>query len=1409
MKRYLFWKVTAIVVLLLSTNHSYADYFINFEGEGEVKTSYASGTVNLSGLDWNMTDVLIGDLDNDWKNGTKSARLRGYGSSVMSMLEDKEGGVGTISFYYRRYGTDAQVDWKVEYSSDGGASWIQVGDVFTSPASEEVQLFEEAINVEGAVRIRIKRETESGTANRRLNIDDITLTDFTGSGNLPPVISNIVQTPDSEITSSTTVSVSADISDPDGTISLAQLKWGTSAGNYPNIIPMAVSQAPTYTTSSNIPAQSSGTTIHYVIYAEDNEGGNRTSPAKSYQVKDPATTDLPYQESFDEGFGDIYTFSVSGDSKTWLHSNGGYAYMNGHNTGDLEDDWLILPGVNISYYSNVTLSFDLLKQYGYEDDNNYLKLLYSTNYTGIGNPLTASWNELPFSMPVDEQNWENSGDVDIDFIQGEQVYIALRYHYDVGAYRLWQVDNISINGEVISADLPVKLAITDINNGNTPSVGNAFSISVQAQDADSNPANVNTNTSIQLSVASGTGTLGGTLTKTLSEDQHTVVFDNLTYSIAQNNVVIKATAISGMNLESANSEPFNVLAVATKLAFADFPASGVIDLPIDAFEVQAQRPDGTVDGNFNGVVTLSKASGSGNLSGTLTKSFNNGIAIFDDISFDAAGSYSLKAQSTGLTDATSSTILISAPPEIISEIVPQYIQGVNGTNNSRLPVAIWVKIGNLQPNASYRYINQVVVESDSPTTNGAGNIIYTHPDGDFYRTTSPNLGTEGAYGNFTANAQGEYGGWFISEPTANVRFTPGNEVFFRIRLNDGNEGTTAMYWLTTNTAAQVINFGTEPDDAQGTAIRATSFATPKNFIFLFDNVNGSGRPLYITSIEATGIDYNATSTWANFYRTEVSGNDGAWGGIVPNVNAAGITRIEERGFTDNSIVETMTEANGVWGITDTRNPSGGIDDVLVLTLDVTEDPILITSPTTINGFYYVEGEGPSQVLTYTINGQNLLGAGNISIAAPTDYEISSNGSSFGNSLNLPFANGIISGQPLTISVRLKAGLEQGTYNGQQIVHNGGGAPEKIVTLNGEVTTALFPEILSEIVPQFVQGINGTNSNRIPMAFWLKIGNLEPNKTYRYINQIVVSDDDPNTNGAGNIIFLDEEGNYYRTTSPNLGTEGAYGQFNTNSQGEYSGWFLNETTGNARFTPGNQLYYRLRINDGNNGTEPVHRITTETTSTVINFGTSSSPNEGTAIRASSDDLSGSLVMLFDSSSSQARPIYATSVETTGIDFGSISSYANFYNDHVYNIDGAWGGILPNNLANGIRVIKVIHPASEHERTYQSSDGVWGLADTRNPSGGLNEVIHIDLTIIGLAEKELENLSIKLINNNFFIQNQRDEAISLEIFNTLGQIIFTEYIAAGATQKISHQLTTGIYVVRLHNTVKQLTTKFFIP
>lgn len=184
---------------------------------------------------------------------------------------------------------------------------------------------------------------------------------------------------------------------------------------------------------------------------------------------------------------------------------------------------------------------------------------------------------------------------------------------------------------------------------------------------------------------------------------------------------------------------------------------------------------------------------------------------------------------------------------------------------------------------------------------------------------------------FSTNASGEYTGWFMIEPTGNIRFTPGNTIQMRIRLNDGNNGTTAATYLTTDDIT-VLNFGETNTPEAGTAIRATSSATPKNFALIYNNITGSGRPLYGTSIEVTDIDFAANTTYPAFYRNEVAGQIGAWGGIVPNMNQAGVRRIEERSLLNGNTIKVHTSENGIWDYTFTSNPTGGLNEVIVLNL---------------------------------------------------------------------------------------------------------------------------------------------------------------------------------------------------------------------------------------------------------------------------------------------------------------------------------------------------------------------------------------------------------------------------------------------------------------------------------------------
>ncbi len=1151
-----FTRLFFLLTLMAMSGVVQGQYIVNFEGAGETKTAYASGTVSLSGLQWNMTDVLIGTEASDWKNGLRAARLRGYGSSVMTMLDGKANGLGTISFSYRRYGTATQVDWRVEYANSVSGPWTQIGNNFTAPATNDVQVFSQVVNVSGTVFVRIKRATETGTSNRQLNIDDISMTDYSGGANAPPSISNIVQNPALNITTTTSVNITADVNDTDGTIAGVVLNWGLQSGVLSNQINMIALRNGTYTTQTSIPAQLDGSNVYYSISATDNQTAITTSLEYSYAVSSPATN----------------------------------------------------------------------------------------------------------------------------------------------------------------------------------------------------------------------------------------------------------------------------------LIFAGFPVNGQQGASIGSFTVEARNSNNLIDKNFTGEVTLLKSTGPGNVNGTVSKTAVNGIATFNNISFDQPGTYTLQASSAGLTPAISTSITIVPGPALTELILPRYVQGLFGTNNSRIPFAFRVKIDNLLPNTTYKYINQLVLGTDTQTNNGAGNVIFVNADQTYTRSTSPTFNTTGAFGTLTTDANGSFTGWFMNEVTGNDRFAVGNEVFIRIRLNDGNNGNTAVTYLTTNNSIKVINFGTTANANEGTAIRAESIAVPKNFIFLYDNTSGTGRPLYGTNIEATGIDFSAT-TWAAFYRDNVAGDDGSWGGIIPNMNPNGVKLIQENSHSTGEVVSRRTSSNGVWGANSTINPTGGTANVIFI--DFNQTTSLAVSPGTLDGFNYVEGNGPSIIKSFVVSGTNITSGA--SVIPPANYEISLVGGVGFQPVNSIFlganAASIINAN---VYVRLKSGLAAGNYNEETIYISTEGAATQTVLLSGAVlagvpepinhaslfaaeaeffnrikaswTDALppadgylikgslvsFDNILPPIdgieenstglvgkvaggigtysfenlnalttyyfkifpfngsgaqinyktggvVPQAMASTPsgpsfsevllpltfGTSTSRLPYAFRLSFTGLLPNATYRYINQAVSATDGPTVSGAGNPIYVNINGTFLRSTSPSLSSDGNYGEFTTNANGEASSWFLLEPTTNARFSPGNEVFMRVRLNNGAGGTAAAHYFTTSGIS-MLGFGVESNTSTGTGLSALSNFNPRNFVFLYGANDRSTRPIAGTSIETTGVDYASITTYPSFYRTQVSGVNGAFGTIVPNINASGIRTIEERSLTTGGVVSVQTSpNGQWGQVQTANPAGGLTEIIVLDL------------------------------------------------------------------------------------
>jgi photosystem II stability/assembly factor-like uncharacterized protein len=176
-------------------------------------------------------------------------------------------------------------------------------------------------------------------------------------------------------------------------------------------------------------------------------------------------------------------------------------------------------------------------------------------------------------------------------------------------------------------------------------------------------ANRVTTSTAAVTVAIGANPNGGTLsgTKTVNATAGIATFSDLNIDKAGTGYTL--TASSG-GLASATSGSFNIAVGApAKLAFTQQPrpvAAGTTMLPV---RVALEDAAGNTIPSATGSVTLAFGTGAGPaiLSGA-TASAAGGVATFNSISVDTAGSYTLVASSSGYASATSASFVVTAFP---------------------------------------------------------------------------------------------------------------------------------------------------------------------------------------------------------------------------------------------------------------------------------------------------------------------------------------------------------------------------------------------------------------------------------------------------------------------------------------------------------------------------------------------------------------------------------------------------------------------------------------------------------------------------------------------------------------------------------------------------------------------------
>jgi len=179
---------------------------------------------------------------------------------------------------------------------------------------------------------------------------------------------------------------------------------------------------------------------------------NSAVAERTITIAPPAVATLPYNENFVGNLGEFYAYSVTGDqiwravTATGTHTT--VASMNGFASGanHENEDWLISPAV--PYAINLPLIVSFANRFNFNGDA--LKLKYSWNYSGHGDPTTATWIDITDQAvwSAGSNAWAESGNIIIirdDVLTVEKtIRFAFVYTSTTESGAQWQIANFSI-----------------------------------------------------------------------------------------------------------------------------------------------------------------------------------------------------------------------------------------------------------------------------------------------------------------------------------------------------------------------------------------------------------------------------------------------------------------------------------------------------------------------------------------------------------------------------------------------------------------------------------------------------------------------------------------------------------------------------------------------------------------------------------------------------------------------------------------------------------------------------------------------------------------------------------------------------------------------------------------------------
>jgi hypothetical protein len=413
-----------------------------------------------------------------------------------------------------------------------------------------------------------------------------------------------------------------------------------------------------------------------------------------------------------------------------------------------------------------------------------------------GNVVTSSTVAVTVAIGTNPGTSTLSGTLTVNAVSGVATFPGLSLNKTGTGYTLTAASSpltgttsVAFN---ITPGAPTQLVFT--TQPSTPdTAGTAFGTQpkISIEDANGNVVTTGTGSTDSITLAIGTNPAGGTLTCT--NNTVTAVAGVATFAACSINKSSASTyTLTGTDntntVTGATSNPITINpGTATKLIFTTAPSSTATGgTPF------LQQPVVSVEDTNNNVVTSSAASvalaintGTGTLTCTAnTVTASSGVATFANCSLNTAGTYTLKATSTGLTQATSGNIVVSVGPAAKIAFTVQPSNTAAGSSITPAPAVSVEDAGG----------NIVTTSTDSITV-----AIGTNPGGSTLSGTAT-VGAVAGVATFSTLSLNKVGTAYTLTATDNTN------VFTVV--------TSSTFNITPGTASQLL-FTTQPGGGSG------------------------------------------------------------------------------------------------------------------------------------------------------------------------------------------------------------------------------------------------------------------------------------------------------------------------------------------------------------------------------------------------------------------------------------------------------------------------------------------------------------------------------------------------------------------------------------------------------------------